>query len=212
VATSRSRIGTGALLMGLAVALSACSSHPAASLGTSTTSTSTSTSSTTTTTTTVVTSGGSSSTSSTTTTAMPASCQASSLTVVRGRSSGATGTIGLGFVVRDEGSASCVLDGYAAVTLVPASGAVHPVVTHLAPEGAVTVVGKGSAGFVLEYSDVPVDGQAACPAMTAVRVTLPYQGSTAITVPARFFPCGTPEPYIRISAVLSMSQYRRLVG
>jgi hypothetical protein len=74
----------------------------------------------------------------------------------------------------------------------------------------VEIVGKGSAGFVVEYGDEPVDGQATCPTMTAVDVVLPYPGSVPVAVPAGFSPCGAPD--VRLSAVLSSSQYERLVG
>jgi hypothetical protein len=46
--------------------------------------------------------------------------------------------------------------------------------------------------------------------MTAVDVTLPYPGSTPAAVVAGFSPCGAQD--VRVSAMLSSSQYRQLAG
>ena len=78
---------------------------------------------------------------------------------------------------------------------------------------AVTIVGEGSVGFVLEYGDMPVDGQTTCAQITAVEVTLPQVGSAKMAkmnVPSGFSPCGAPD--VRVSAVLSVTQYEGLVG
>jgi hypothetical protein len=120
------------------------------------------------------------------------------------------GTIALGFVIRNLSTESCVLDGYPTIGLVPVSGTVHPVVTHTGSAGVVAVAGEGSAGFVLEYGDEPVNGQGKCLTMTAVKVTLPYPDAAPMTVPAGFSPCGAPD--VSVSAVLSQSQYKTYVG
>jgi hypothetical protein len=120
------------------------------------------------------------------------------------------GTIAIGFVLRNRGTTPCILDGYPTIGLIPKSGSVHAVVTHTGSARAVTIVGGGSAGFVLEYGDVPVDGQTTCLEMMGVDVTLPHSGGPPVTVLAGFSPCGAPD--VRVSAVLSTTQYERLVG
>jgi hypothetical protein len=194
----------------LAVALSSCASHKAGVAASSSTTTTSSSTTTTTTTQVSVVTGVLGPTSTRSATIAPVPCQVSDLTVTGGKSSGAVGTIAHGFVIRNMGAGTCTINGYPTIALVPAAGILHPVVTHLGSAAAVTIVGEGSAGFVLEYGDMPVDGQTTCPQVTAVDVTLPQVGSAKMKVAAGFSPCGAPD--VRVSAVLSPSQYESLVG
>jgi hypothetical protein len=101
------------------------------------------------------------------------------------------------------------LDGYPTIVLVPTSGTVHPVITETGTAVAVSLPAGGKAGFVLEYSDLPVDGQTTCSNITAVDVTLPHPGGTSKVV-AKFSPCGTPD--VRLTPVLSEAQYHALIS
>jgi len=196
------------LCIAIATALSGCSLFRAAANTTTTTST-LAPSSTTTTTTSVATSTTSSSTSTTTTTAVPV-CVASTLRIKRGNSSGAAGTIALGFVITNTASSPCTLDGYPAIELVPVAGTLHPLISHTGSASPVSLQGGGGAGFVLEYSDVGVNGQTSCPLISATDVTLPGVVGPPVRVPTRFCPYGQPD--VSVSAVLSSVRYDALVG
>ncbi|MGH9291746.1 MAG: DUF4232 domain-containing protein [Acidimicrobiales bacterium] len=116
----------------------------------------------------------------------------------------------VGFGITNDGSLTCELTGYPALTLVPAQGSVSPIFSHngqgsafrKAP-GTVLLPTGGSAGFVMEYSDVQANGQSSCPEIVAVEVRLPGSGSTSRTVPGRFLPCGAPN--ISVSPVITAS-------
>ncbi len=153
----------------------------------------------------------STSTTTVTTTTGPPSCESSSLSLSRGGTSGATGTIGLGVIIRNTGTSPCTLDGYPTLTLTPASGSVSPVFSVTGPSPSVVeIAGKGEAGFVVEYSDVQVNGETSCPEIVSMRVALPGSAGGPISMARRFFPCGSPN--IEVSAVLPYSQYQSLVG
>jgi len=202
------RVVGGALWIAVALLLGGCSlfGHSSAA---STTSTSTSVivaTSSTTTTTQAPTTPSSPSTSATTTTLL---CKGSALSVSIGRHSVAAATVALGFVVTNQGAGACTLDGYPTILLVPASGTMKPVITDIGSTAPVNVAAGGTAGFVVEYGDFPVDGQTTCPAVTAVDVTLPRPGGTS-TVKASFSPCGAPN--VKVSAVLGETQYDAMLG
>lgn len=101
------------------------------------------------------------------------------------------------------------MDGYPTIVLVPASGTVHPVITETGTAAPVSLPGGAKGGFVLEYSDLPVDGETTCPAIASVNVTLPHPGGT-VKVVVRFSPCGAPD--VRLTPVLTETQYRALIG
>lgn len=204
------RLVSAALCIAATAALAGCGGSRHAAATSSSSSSSSPATSVPSTTSAPVSSTGTSSTSSTTTTTSTPSTPCSSLSVIHGKSSGAAGTIALGFVVRNLSATTCVLDGFPTIRLVPASGIVHPVVTHTGAAAAVTIVGEAMAGFVLEYGDEPVQGQTTCPAILAVKVTLPNPGAAPMKVPVGFSPCGAPD--ISVSAVLSQAQYKSLVG
>ncbi|MGA8681127.1 MAG: DUF4232 domain-containing protein, partial [Acidimicrobiales bacterium] len=134
----------------------------------------------------------------------------SSVTIERGRSSGAAGTIALGFVITNTTSTTCKLDGYPKIKLVPVSGTVHPVISHIGAQSRVSLSGGSGAGFVLEYSDVGVNGQTTCPMISATDVTLPHAAGSPIAVSTHFCPYGQPD--VSISAVLSPIEYHALIG
>jgi Protein of unknown function (DUF4232) len=145
----------------------------------------------------------------TTTTGMP-TCPASALTVKRGGGSGAAGTVAMGFVISNTSATECTLAGFPALSLVPATSARHALIEDFGSAHLVNLAGGGTGGFVLEYSDVPVDGQTNCPTLTGVDVRLPQVSGPAVMVRARFSPCGRPD--IRVSAVLSSSHYDAMLG
>ncbi len=209
-------IAVGALMAG--ASLAACSS-PSPSAASSTTKPKT-----TVTTTTAAPATSAPSTSAPSTTAAPGAtttsttapqmgqCPRVTLKVAEGQSQGAAGTVDIPFTISNSGPEPCILDGYPTVGLVGASGPVTPVVTHTgqAPAFRVaqTVVNlpptrKASAGFVLEYSDVQIDGQQSCPSISTIKITLPGLGGT-FQFARQFSPCGAPN--ISISAVVTAHQ------
>jgi hypothetical protein len=196
------------LCVAITVTLGACSQTTAAT--TSTTSSSTSTTSTTTSTTVVTSSTSTTTTSTTTTVASDLACPRTALTLTPGKSSGAAGTIALGFVIANTSSVACRLHGYPGIALVPVSGTVHPRVAHLGPAPVVSLAAGGGAGFALEYNDEAVDGETSCPKIQAVAVSLPGVTGAPMTVTAHFCPYGQPD--LSVSAVLSLPKYHALVG
>ncbi|HXY43215.1 MAG TPA: DUF4232 domain-containing protein [Acidimicrobiales bacterium] len=206
------RRGLTPVLCLAAIALSGCSLLGTSAASTTTTSAVAPTSSDTTTTTTTTTTAPTSTTSSSTTTTTPAvpNCSQSSVTIEPGQSSGAAGTIALGFVITNTTPSTCRLDGYPTITLVPVSGTVHAVISHVGTASRVILPGRGGAGFVLEYTDEAVNGQTTCPKISATDVRLPHAKGTPITVPTRFCPYG--QPNVSLSAVLSLAKYQALVG
>lgn len=83
-------------------------------------------------------------------------------------------------------------------------------ITHTGSASKVSLGAGGGAGFVIEYGDEAADGQTSCPIISAVRVALPKVSGAPLTVATHFCPYGSPD--VSISAVLSPSQYRALVG
>ncbi len=191
----------------IAVILGGCSLFKTTAATTSTTSTTTTTTSTSTTSTTTTTT---TSTTTTTTVAADLTCPRAALTVTPGKSSGAAGTIALGFVIANTSSVTCRLHGYPTIALVPVSGTVHATVTHLGSASVVSLAAGGGAGFALEYNDEAVDGETSCPKIQAVAVSLPGVTGVPTTVTAHFCPYGQPD--LSVSAVLSLPKYHALVG
>ncbi len=177
---------------------------------TTTTSPATSTVPSTTTPTTTTVPPSSSTTSSTTTTVAVTTCVRSGMAVKTGKSSGAAGTIALGFVVTNTSATACTLLGYPVITLVPKSGTLHADFAHSGPAPLVTVGPSGEAGFVIQYSDVPVNGETTCAVVVGVEVALPKVSGSPIDVAAQFRPCGQPQ--VSVSGVLSLQQYKALIG
>ena len=107
-------------------------------------------------------------------------CASAHLRITVARRGVALGHAGLGFVVRNNGSRTCLLDGYPTVQLVGTSGPSATVVTfgpdytvpNLAPKAVELSPGE-TAGFLLGYADATGYGAATCPRSTALRVTPP---------------------------------------
>lgn len=147
----------------------------------------------TTTTTPTVTSGSST----TSTVALAATCSPGVLQLSENAGGTSAGTTYDVLSVTNAGPSACSLDGYPTVTFFGASpsGGVGagPKLTlgedHGGPSPApVTIKAKGTAEFLLVFSDVPVDGQG-CVTVASVEVQTP--GSTeAISAPATLSPCG----------------------
>lgn len=203
----RARRGvSAALCVAMGLALGACSLVKSAA---STTTTSSTIATSTTTTTSLAPATTTTSTTTTTTTAV-ATCTMTSFTIKTGQSSGAAGTIALGFVITNSSTTACALRGYPAIVLVPASGTVHPVITHIGAAMGVAVAADGEAGFALEYNDEAVNGGTTCPEISDVDVSLPHLAGDPLKVPAHFCPYG--QPNLSVSAVLSLAQLHALVG
>ena len=120
----------------------------------------------------------------------------------------------MGYTIANTGSSPCTVNGYPSLTLVPQSGSVSPVVSHSGQAQVFSVApstvtlpptGSASAGFVIAYSDVQVNGQTSCPQIDAIQVTLPGAAGP-YQIAQRFFPCGAPN--LSVSAVVTHSTYQ----
>jgi hypothetical protein len=112
-----------------------------------------------------------------------------------------------GFLITNTGTVACTIEGYPGLLLVPASGQVSPVVRRVGQTPrVVTLKAGGEAAFTIEYGDEPVDGQQTCPTIVGLDVTLPQSGG-AVSVTARFSPCGAPN--LNVSEVLSLALYHQ---
>ena len=115
--------------------------------------------------------------------------------------------IDLGFGISNAGAA-CTLDGYPTLTFSGKSGTIEVLENHtgqgpafkVAP-AVVVVVGAG-AGFVLQYYDIPVNGETSCPTATSIDVSLPGV-PTPIVVHEELIPCGAE---VNVSAVETPTQ------
>lgn len=156
------------------------------------------------------------STSSTTTTTQPtpgAPCTASQLKVVALEGTGAAGSIFSPVNVVNTSTVACTLEGRPGVTLVGATqgSQAAPLQTTIRTTGEGSVfdiapakltVSPGSsatAGFMVESSDVPSDGEQTCPVVSSMEVTLPGIASS-FTVAETFTACGGPT--ISVSAIV----------
>ncbi len=157
-----------------------------------------------------------SSTTTTTTTTQPtpgAPCTASQLKVVALEGTGAAGSIFSPVNVVNTSTVACTLEGRPGVTLVGAAqgSQAAPLQTTIRTTGEGSVfdiapakltVSPGSsatAGFMVESSDVPSDGEQTCPVVSSMEVTLPGIASS-FTVAETFTACGGPT--ISVSAIV----------
>jgi len=194
-----------ALCVAMTLVLGGCSLVKSAASTSTTTSTSTATTTTTSPPTTTTTTS-----STTTSTTAVATCTMTSFTIKTGQSSGAAGTIALAFVVTNTSTTACALRGYPTIVLVPESGTVDPVITHIGSAKGIAVAPAGEAGFALEYNDEAVNGGTTCPEISDVDVSLPHVAGASLRVPAHFCPYG--QPNLSVSAVLSLAELHDLVG
>jgi hypothetical protein len=115
--------------------------------------------------------------------------------------------IDLGFGISNAGAA-CTLDGYPTLTFSGKTGTIEALENHtgqgpafkVAP--AVMVVVGAGAGFVLQYYDVPVNGQTTCPTVTTIAVSLPGI-PTPIVVNEELPLCGAE---VNVSAIETPAQ------
>jgi len=132
-----------------------------------------------------------------------------------------TGTAGSSFnpvVVVDKSDSVCSLDGRPAITLIGGlqGAASGPLATTtvlatgqapvflIAPTRVTLALGGGAgAGFLVQASDVPSNGQQSCPVVTSMKVTLPGI-STSFGVAEKFSACGGPT--IFVSAIVPASE------
>lgn len=140
-------------------------------------------------------------------------CGSSQLAVSVTGATGAAGTIDTSFGIADKSSSPCTLKGRPALGLVAGSPptVLSPTV-QTGGQGAVfqipvrsvrlTPGSAPSAGFEIQSSDVPVNGQQSCPEIVKVLVTVPGS-ATAISVAARFAGCDGPT--IAVSAIVAYS-------
>jgi hypothetical protein len=216
--SSRTAVTRGfALLLGVALVLGGCS-HAATPATTTTTPAPSST--TTTTTTTAAPTTTTTSTSSTTTTSTqpppPSPCTAHELTVIPMKSSGTAGQIFSALGVVNVSATTCTLKGRPGITLIGGLQGASP-----APlQATVLTTGEGpvfaippslltlppshvaGAGFLVQSSDFPSNGEQTCPIVTSMRVKLPAI-SSAFTVAEKFTACGGPT--IFVSAIVRAS-------
>jgi len=189
-----------AALAGVGLIAAACSSNPGSRTTTGTTG-GTHRATTTTETTSVTSTTASAST---TTTAGVAAC--TQVTATPGQSQGAAGTIVGTITLAPVGTATCTMEGYAALARFSSSGATVPitVVNGLTvnlsgpptqPPSVVTLSSGQQAEFTFEYSDVPTGSQTQCAGSSTVTVTPPGASVASAPVPLTMAPCnnGTVE-------------------
>jgi hypothetical protein len=200
-------IARGAGLVALVVVLAACS-HTAAAPPTTSRATVPASSSTSTT-------APASSTTSTQP-ASPPTCTSGELSVVNLGANGAAGSIFTSIGIINRSAAVCSLKGRPAIVLVgslpgTSPGALQATVTHngqgpvfrIAPERVVMMPGSVSAaGFLIQSSDVPVNGETTCPRVVSLKVTLP-RITHVYQLPASFSACGGPT--VAVSAIVHAS-------
>ena len=136
----------------------------------------------------------------TTTSVVPlARCVGGSLTGAVASSQGAAGTIEVTFSVTNVGAAPCLLFGYPSIQLLAASGA--PITTTTIDDHTGFSVAaasraprrqrltpRGTATFLLQYSQIPVGTEQVCPTSATVDVYPPGSRS-AVAIPAALQPC-----------------------
>jgi uncharacterized protein DUF4232 len=209
----RSVVTSGfAMILGLAVLVEGCanSATPATTTTTTTSTTTTTTLPPTTSTTT------SSTTTSTTQAGPPVTCTVGELKLVAGKGTGAAGTIYSPVEVVNTSSSACSLDGRPTVSLIGAvqgsQAAPLPATVQETGEGTVFSIapstltlppsGVVAAGFLVQSSDVPSDGEQTCPVVSSMSVTLPSVASP-LSVEEAFTACGGPS--ISVSAIVEAS-------
>lgn len=198
-----------ATVAGLGILAAACSNNAAP------TTTTTTTTSTTTTTTTSTTTTSTTSTTTTTTQAVAATCTVGQLKLVPVQGSGAAGTIYSPVEVVNISASPCSLDGRPSVSLTGAvqGGKAGPLSATVQQNGQESVfsvapslltlpaTGKAAVGFLVQSSDVPVDGEQACPVVSSMTVKLPGV-STPLETAETFTACGGPT--ISVSAIVAV--------
>ena len=209
--------------LGVSALVGGCSS--AATSTTTTTvsppSSSTSTTTTTATTTTSAPATTSTSTSSTTTTTTrppaPSPCTGRELTLVPKKSNGTAGQTFSAVTIVNTSATPCTLKGRPGITLIggPQGAPPAPLKATVLTTGEGAVFGipptlltlpqghVAGAGFLVQSSDFPSNGEQSCPVVSSMKVTLPGI-SSAFTVAEDFTACGGPT--IFVSAIVRPSQ------
>ncbi len=201
------------VILGSAALVAGCSQTAVPGTTTTTTTTTTSTTPAATTSTTST----SSTTTTTTTQQTPgAPCTASELKVVALEGTGAAGSIFSPVNVLNTSKVACRLEGRPGITLVGASQGSQAAPLHT----TIRTTGEGSvfdiapaplslspgsvadAGFMVESSDVPSNGEQSCPVVSSMKVTLPRVASSFM-VAETFTACGGPT--IAVSAIVPES-------
>ena len=209
---SRSSIASrSVMILGLAVLVAGCS-HSATPATTTTATTSTSTTLAPTTSTT----SASSTTTTSTQPGPPSACTAGQLKLAASAGTGAAGSIFSPVNVVNTSTSACSLDGRPRITLIGAmqgaqAAALQTTIrtTGQGPVFAITPTmltlspgSVASAGFMVQSSDVPSDGEQTCPVVSSMEVTLPGVASS-FTIPETFTACGGPT--ISVSAIVPES-------
>jgi hypothetical protein len=212
-------VATSGLVMVLCLAgilTAGCSTTTTSPTTSTTTSTSTSTSTSTTTTLPPTTSTPTSSTTTTTEAGPAAVCSPNQVKVVALQGSGAAGTIYSPIGLENTSTTACSLDGRPEVSLIGSmQGAkAGPLSTTVQTTGSESVFsiaassvtlppgGAASAGFLVQSSDVPTDGEQTCPVVGSLSIGLPGVSAT-FSVAETFTACGGPT--ISVSAIVKAS-------
>jgi len=135
------------------------------------------------------------------------------LKVVALQGSGAAGTIYSPVAVENTSATACSLDGRPSVSLIGAlqgaqSGPLSSTVQTAGSEAVFSIApstltlppsGSVSAGFLVQSSDVPTDGEQTCPVVSSMSVRLPGIASK-FSVAEQFTACGGPT--ISVAAIV----------
>lgn len=117
------------------------------------------------------------------------SCQGQDVSAELGAADSSAGHLVYVVILNNTGVTACTLDGYPTVTLLSSSSAPLPTNQTDGNDGissisntptVVTVPTGGTASFVLQWSDVPTDGDT-CPTSTWLEVQLPTQSVGALS-------------------------------
>ncbi len=198
------------MILGLAVLVAGCS-HSATPVTTTTATTSIST--------TLAPITSTTSASSTTTSTQPSPpprCTAGQLKLAALAGTGAAGSIFSPVNVLNTSTSACSLDGRPGITLIGAMQGAQaaPLQTTIRATGqgpvfAITPTmltlspgSVASAGFMVQSSDVPSDGEQTCPVVSSMEVTLPGVASS-FTIAETLTACGGPT--ISVSAIVAES-------
>jgi Protein of unknown function (DUF4232) len=138
----------------------------------------------------------STSTSSTTSTTAPSSpsstlCQPSQLHLAVAGGTGAAGTLTTTVSMTNTSSSTCTMQGYPGMQLLSSSGTPIPTTvvrgqTHFpnpsanAAPSLVSLATGATARFSMQYSDVPVGGEATCPSSSKAEITPPTDTAFAV--------------------------------
>jgi len=203
------------LLLGVALVLDGCS-HAATHATTTTTAPTPSSTTTTATAPATTTTSTSSSTTTSTQPPAPSPCTAHELTVLPMKSSGTAGQIFSAVGLVNVSATTCTLKGRPGITLIGglqgASAAPLQATVLTTGEGPVFAIPPAlltlppghaaGAGFLVQSSDIPSNGEQTCPIVTSMMVRLPAI-SSAFTVAEKFTACGGPT--IFVSAIVRAS-------